>query len=290
MFGYVTPVKSELRDQDFVLYRAFYCGICAAIGRNYGSLPRFTTTYDVTFLSLLVHDVTSQDVEFYEAKCVGNPFQKKVMIRGNELLDRLCAANIIMTYYKLLDDVIDGGGGKKRLARAAMKKPYLKAVKVLPQADEIMKRRYGELRDLEKAGEKSIDRVAHCFASLLKEVAFCIIGDKADDNTLSLCYNIGKFVYLIDALDDVDEDAKKGNYNPFLAAYGSFTSRKEFYETHRDEIAFSLNSTVNRAIECFNGMSFTQSYSLLKNIVHVGLRNKVKEVLDSDKKLPNPKL
>lgn len=264
MFGYVTPVKSELRDQDFVLYRAFYCGICAAIGRNYGSLPRFTTTYDVTFLSLLVHDVTSQDVEFYEAKCVGNPFQKKVMIRGNELLDRLCAANIIMTYYKLLDDVIDGGGGKKRLARAAMKKPYLKAVKVLPQADEIMKRRYGELRDLEKAGEKSIDRVAHCFASLLKEVAFCIIGDKVDDNTLSLCYNIGKFVYLIDALDDVDEDAKKGNYNPFLAAYGNFTSRKEFYETHKDDIAFSLNSTVNRAIECFNGMSFTQSYSLLK--------------------------
>ncbi len=290
MFGYVTPVKSELRDQDFVLYRAFYCGICKAIGKNYGSLPRFTTTYDVTFLSLLVHDVTSQDVEFYEAKCVGNPFRKKVMIRDNELLDRLCAANIIMTYYKILDDVIDGGGGKKRLARAAMKKPYLKAVKVLPEADEILKRRYGELREMEKAGEKSIDRVAHAFASLLKEVSFCVMGGKADDNTLSLCYNIGKFVYLIDALDDVDEDAKKGNYNPFLAAYGDFGSRREFFEAHKDEIAFALNSTVNRAIESFNGMSFTQSYSLLKNIVHVGLRQKVAEVLGSDKKLPAPKL
>ena len=290
MFGYVTPLKSELRQQDFVLYRAFYCGICAAIGKTYGSLPRFTTTYDITFLSLLVHDVANQEVTFSQRRCVGNPFSKKVMIDGNGLLDRLCAANVILSYYKLCDDVIDGEGVFKRVARAALRKSYKKAVLVLPEADVIIKKRYSELRELEKSGEKSIDRVSHCFASILKEVAAVLLDGKADDNMLSLCYNIGKFVYLIDALDDVGEDAKKGNYNPFLALYGGFTSRKQFYEDNAEDIGFILNSTVNRAIESFNLMNFTQSYTLLKNIVHQGLREKVNEVLKSEKKLVAPKL
>ena len=290
MFGYVTPVKSELRQQDFVLYRAFYCGICATIGRKYGSLPRFSTTYDITFLSLLVHDVMEQEVSFSEERCIGNPFRKKLMIGGNELLERLCAANMILTFYKLTDDVIDGGGVKKRVARSALKKSYAKAKEILPEADEIMRRRYDELREMERANETSIDRVSHCFASLLKEVAFAIMGEKAGDNALSLCYNIGKFVYLIDALDDVDEDYKSGNYNPFLAAYGGYESREQFFGAHEAEIGFALNSTVNRAISCFNDMDFKQSYTLLKNIVHDGLRNKIKEVLGSKKKLPAPKI
>lgn len=290
MFGYVTPVKSELRQQDYVLYRAFYCGICAAIGRGYGSLPRFTTTYDITFFSLLVHDALNQDVAFSEERCVGNPFKKKVMIKDNPLLLRLCAANVVLSYYKLCDDVIDGGGGKKRIARAALRKSYIKASEALPAVDTVVKMRYSQLREMEKAGETSIDRVADCFASLLKELAAVVMDDKADDNILSLCYNIGKFVYLIDALDDIDEDFAKGNYNPFLAAYGGFKSRKKFYEDNAAEIGFILNATVNRAIESFNGIRFTQSYTLLKNIVHSGLRAKVREVLSSDKKLTAPRL
>ena len=175
MFGYVTPVKDKLRQQDFVLYRSFYCGICAQIGRDYGALPRFTTTYDATFLALLVHDITEQEVEFEESRCVGNPFTKKLMIKGNELLKRVCASNVVLSYYKLCDDVIDEGGVKKRLARAAMSKAYKKAAYYMPAVDEIVKRRYEELRRMEKAGEGSVDKVAHCFAMLLRETCEVVV-------------------------------------------------------------------------------------------------------------------
>lgn len=289
MFGYVTPVKSKLRQQDFVLYRAFYCGICAQIGRSYGSLPRFTTSYDITFLAILAHDLKRQETEFVEARCVGNPFRKKVMVKGNPLLERVCAANIILTYYKLVDDVTDGGDVKKRVARSALKRSYAKAAAALPEADEAMNRGYERLRALEKAGEKSIDRVADCFATMLCEI-FAAITEIKDDKVAGLCYNIGKFVYLADALDDVDEDSASGNYNPFLLAYGDYDGRKSFYERHIDEIEFMLNSTVNRAIENFNGLDFTQSYTLLSDIVYDGLREKAKELLSSEKKLPDPKL
>ncbi len=289
MYGYVTPVKDKLRQQDFALYRAFYCGTCVAT-KPYGTLTRFATSYDITFLALLVHDIASQEVEFTEARCVGNPFQKKLMIKPNPLLDKVCAANVILAYYKLTDDVIDGGGAKKKVARAAMKKAYLKAKATLPAADESAKRRYEDLRVLEKRGESSTDRVAHCFATMLMEITQAILGEKCSENCASLAYNIGKFVYLADALDDVDDDFKSGNYNPFLARYGEFTNRREFIAAHADDLSFTLNATVNRAIESFNGLSFTQSYTLLANVVHDGLRAKTEELLSSEKKLPRPKL
>ena len=289
MFGYVTPVKEKLRQQDFLLYRAFYCGTCVAL-KEYGSLPRFTTSYDIAFLGALVHDICSQEVEFIEAKCVGNPFKKKLMIKNNDLLRRVCSANIIMSWYKASDDCIDEGGIKKRLARRALKKAYKKAKALLPQADEIFKSGYNRLREYEKVKETSIDKVADCFAVMLRDLCSVVVEDKADENFKGLCYNIGKFVYLIDALDDIDEDYKKKNYNPFLISYGNYDGRKSFYEKNADEIGFMLAFTVNRAIECFNRMSFTQSYTLLNNIVYYGLRAKVDEVLKSEKKLKNPKL
>ncbi len=291
MFGYVTPLKEQLRQQDYALYKAFYCGVCVQIGKDYGSLPRFSTTYDITFLSLFTHDILSQEVQFKEGKCIGNPFQSKLIVEGNPLLERLCASNVIMAYYKLSDDVIDGGGGgKRRLVRSLCKKAYRKAVEKMPKVDEILKNRYAELREMEKAGETSIDKVSHSFASLLREVTAEILGDGAPENALALCYNIGKFVYLIDALDDIDEDAKSGNYNPFLASGKVFEGRKKFFDDNKAEIEFTLACTVNRTIECFNSLKFSQSYTLLKNIIYDGLRAKVTEVLSSEKKLPRPRI
>ncbi len=288
MFGYITPVKSELRPQDFVLYRAFYCGICVEIGKQFGALPRYTTTYDITFLSVLTHDITHQEVEFFEGRCIGNPFTKKVMVKRNDLLTRLASANILLSYYKICDDILDGGSIKGRIAKTAFSKAYKKAKEILPTVDKIIASRYEELRALEKAKESSIDRVSHSFASLLREVASEVTG-KTDENFLGLCYNIGKFVYLIDALDDIDEDSKSGNYNPFLIDR-EFNNRMQFFETNRDEISFILAGVVNRATECFNKMQFEQSYTLLKNIVYSGLREKVKEVLSSKSKLPRPNI
>lgn len=290
MYGYVTPVKDKLRKQDYVLFRAFYCGVCVETGKAFGALARYATSYDAAFLAALVHDAANQTVEFEVSGCVGNPFTKKAMVKHNPLLERVAAANVLLAYYKLLDDVIDGGGAKKRVACRAIRKPYLKAKALLPKVDAIIAARYDELREKEKSGEKSVDRAADSFACMLRETVNAIMDGKTDDNLGGLCYNIGKFVYLIDALDDVADDAKSGNYNPFIAAYGDFTGRREFFEAHAADIGFIINSTVNRAIECFNGMRFTQSYTLLKNVVYDGLRSKAAEVLGADKKIPKPKI
>lgn len=289
MYGYVVPIKDKLSQADFCLYRSFYCGICKAIGRNYGQIPRFTTNYDMVFLSVLIFDATKHEVNFENKGCICNPFKKKTTVCGNDLLDKIVAANLILTYYKATDDVIDDGA-KKKIARQFLKKSYKKAKSVLPEVDAIAERQYEKLRKLERENTVGVDRVADCFAVMLMQIAGVLLGDNAEDKLLKLCYNVGKFVYIIDALDDVAEDYKKKHYNPLLAETPEFKSRKQYIEDNRENLSFMLNSTANRAIECFNGMVFTGANDLLANVVRFGLRGKIEEIMGSEKKLPKPKI
>ncbi len=298
MYGYVVPLKDKLSQADFGLYRAFYCGICKATGRRYGQLPRFTTSYDVTFLSVLITDYIYGEANFNNERCLLNPFRKKTVVVESELLSRIVALNVILAYAKADDDVIDDGF-KKRFARKMLKKAYRKAVKDLPQADEIVKKGYADLREIEKRNERSIDVSSDCFATILMELCKLLCADKTSEHIERLFYNVGKFVYLADALDDVDEDCKKNRYNPLLAHFGLTEQtkkqrkqfvRKEFINNYRPQLEFIFATCINRAIECFNSIVFTGAYDLLKNVVYYGLRDKTMQLLNSEKKLPFPKI
>ncbi len=289
MYGYIVPPKNSLSREDHALFNSFYCGLCMDTGKIMGQFARLTTNYDMTFLSILLHDLLSQDVTFEANACLANPFKKRPMVGKNELLDKIVATNIILAYYKAEDGVIDGEGAKYRMIRRSLKKAFIKSKNALPKVNEIVASKYEQLREFERKGEKSIDRVGDAFASMMSEIAAFMLGDKASDDSLKLVYNIGKFVYLVDALDDIDEDCRAKRYNPFLAIL-PYEKREKFFEDNKEFIQFILNITVNRAIECFNNLTFTQSYDLLKKIVYEGLRQKVEELTSSKKKLKKPTL
>lgn len=291
MYGYVTPDKECLACKDFMLYRSFYCGLCKLTGKHYGQMPRLTTNYDMAFLSALIHDLTKTVPEFENKGCILNPFAKKVTVKSNEIFDKIAATNIILSYHKALDGVIDKEGFKMRVVKSMLNKPYKKACAVMPQVDEITIKWYDKLREKEKANCESIDMVADCFASMLRDIVVCLVPD-ADENIQNLCYNIGKFVYIADAIDDTSDDFKSKNYNPILIKYGGFTTRKEFLETNHDELEFLLACTVNRVIECFNlsQEKLGDGRELCRNIIYFGLRKKCEELLKSEKKLQKPKI
>lgn len=289
MYGYIVPQKTTLRASDFVLYRSFYCGMCCETGRLYGQLPRFTTNYDFAFLSALLHDYSAADVVIEERPCILNP-KKKAILRSNPLLEKLAAVNIILCYQKADDGVVDGDGVKYRAVRRMLKKPLKKAKALCPEVYEAVKTAYKYQRDVEKNAVVGIDRAADPFASLMRDLPELVLGVQTDDNLKALCYNIGKFVYLADALDDIADDRKHKRYNPFLATYGGFTDRKTFIADNREQLEFCFASICGRAEKCFDGLRFTQSGSLLRNIVFDGMRGKARELLDSKKKLKNPRI
>ena len=282
MFGYVLPDKSMLKNEEFTLYRAFYCGICLTLKKNYSNASRLFTTYDLTFLSILSHDCLNYPVQFKQVKCVGGPVKKRVVVDDNPLLQKLCAMQLLLSKYKIIDDVTDGKKGRKVLLKV-YSKAFKKAEQELPEASKIIESKYNLLRQMEQANENSIDKVCDCFAMMMKQLLKLIVGDSADEQLLSLAYNVGKFVYLIDAIDDFDKDRKSGNYNPFIALYGKEKNKKEFVCEHRAEVEQTLAFTINKAIAGFNERKYNQSYSLLKNVVYYGLRKRAEEVLDNKK-------
>lgn len=290
MYGYIVPQKSALAANDFVLFRAFYCGMCCQTGKLYGQLPRFTTNYDFVFLSALLHDYGKRDIVIEEHTCVLNPITKKAVLQPNALSERLAATNIMLSYQKACDGVIDKDGAKYRAVRHALKKPFKKAKNAFPEIWGAIEKSYAAQREVEKKAVVGVDRAADPFASLMRDLPELILGEKTDDNLKGLCYNVGKFVYLADALDDVAEDYKRKRYNPFLAAYGGFKDRKQFIADRRDDIEFCLKSCYMRAAQCFSSIRFTQSYSLLKNIVCKGMPDKTEQLLNSVKKLKSPRL
>ena len=217
MFGYIQPDIPYLYFKDATLYKALYCGLCKSIGRSCGQTARFGLSYDMTFLSALLHNIKNTDVTIEKQRCAANVFTRRPMALDDGITKTVACLNTLLTYYKLTDDILDEHKG--RISRAFFKRGYKKAKALHPDAAGIVKARMAELFELEKAGCASLDMAADPFGLMIADLSDYCLGESATEYTRKLFYGVGKWVYLIDALDDYDKDVKKKNYNPFVSAY-----------------------------------------------------------------------
>ena len=107
MFGYVTPLKPELKIREYEMFRGYYCGVCMHIKDTFGNLPRLTLNYDMTFLGLLLDGLHKESPQIKFQRCMAHPLKNKPMIISNKSLEYTAAMNVSLVYYKLLDDVND---------------------------------------------------------------------------------------------------------------------------------------------------------------------------------------
>lgn len=274
MFGYLDIDKSKLEDGQRGLWQAFMCGLCLSTKKLFGNLPRMFITNDVNFFNVLFHSVLDLDVETQKARCLSHPVKSNTMLKPTELTDKLAVANVLLTYLKVYDDVLDGS---KRSVLGVVKRPYKKAKACWGALDEQLCRRYEDLRKLEQSHCTVLDQVAHCFAALSQDFCKAVLEDKSNEFCETLCYNVGKFVYLIDALDDVEKDLKKKNYNAFSVCYG--INSVEELSKYYDEISFLMYAVLNRIAQSFNDMNLTKYHCILKNVLFDSIRNKTEQIL-----------
>jgi hypothetical protein len=295
MYGYVIPDKPNLLLKEYTLYRAHYCGVCKATGRVFGQAARLLTNYDATFLSLFMYDYHALGAEFDKGGCILNPLKKKVSVKRTSLLERVTALNVLLAYHSLRDDVADGGGAGKRTALIALHGAYSKAKKRLPEADLILVKYAGKLTALEAAECPRTDEAADCFACMLGETA-ALLGEGAGQHaerreTLrEFFYHLGRWVYIADAIDDLDEDCAAGRYNPLLREFGDFAGRQAFIAAHRRELEFYLYGSANRMAALLEKFNFTQSQNLLRNVVFYGIPNMSKKLLSARAKLKKERI
>ena len=276
MFGYVIPDKPNMLIKDYGVYRAYYCGMCRAIGKRSGQAMRMTLNYDITLLALFAVNIRKAEPKFKESRCAVHPIVKREIAERYDVFSTVADINAVLGYHKAADDVNDERRAVKRIAKSFIAPHRRKAAKRIPEFDRVCREQYAELVRLEKAGEKSLDRLAHPFATIMSEAGKTVGGG---EDFQRLCYNLGRWIYFLDAVDDLTDDVKKGRFNPFAAGL----SKKELTDGKVAEIKDTARGLLSAASytvkEIYNAMEITVSEGALSNIVYLGLDARAEQVL-----------
>ena len=278
MFGYVRADTPYLFIKDDKLYRAMYCGVCKGIADVCGQSARMGLSYDVTFLSVLLHNLAGIDVKIEKSHCLTHCIRSRQMAEVDELTRQLGALNTALVYFKYTDDIVDGDKGRGK--RLWFKKGYRQVQKKYPEIARIVRENMQAQEKIEQANTDSIDRAADATATMLAEFSDYALGEKKTDFSHNLCYAIGKWIYLIDALDDYDKDKKKGAYNPFLLAYGADSRAALLQGEHGEEIRFVFNAIFFDIRENLSHLTFHFNRDLSDNILLRGLPMMTKRIMD----------
>lgn len=276
MFGYIHPERPHMFVKDEMLYKALYCGMCKSIKEGSGQMARTALTYDMAFMSALVHNIKADDVVIKKRRCALHPFKRRYMALPDETSVLLGCINTVLAYYKLLDDRLDGD--KKGLFAFLYRRGYKKTVKKHPQVARIIADQLAEQAALEKAGCAVIDAACEPTAAMMKKLSAYILGDKSDAHTEGLFYDLGKWIYLADALDDYDKDVKKNRYNVLFNAYGKPT-KAEAVALNGEEINFIFNSLFADMREHLASVKFHFNHDLTDNIILLGIPAKTRSLV-----------
>lgn len=277
MFGYVRPVLNQLSQSEKEAYQSAYCGLCHALGQRHGWLARFTLNYDFTLLALL-HYGSSTDKVTVCRRCPAHPFRKPKQCLCGSALDAAADQSMILTWYKLTDDVADRGfwaGLPSRFLRRLFRKGYRRAVQARPEFDRKVREETEKLAALEQARSPQLDRIADTFAKILSAAA----GDCGNDTPRrrameQALYHLGRWVYLVDAWDDLKEDQNAGRYNPLDARFeGAALQKREYVET-------TMTHSVRLIHSASNLMDFGSWQPIIDNIFYRGLPTVQSAVLD----------
>ena len=285
MFGYVRPLREELKCRDFDLYRATYCGLCRAMRRRYGWLAPMFLNYDFTFLALLLAPAEERFTPC-RGRCHANPLIKKPMCQTAPGLETAADESVVLTWWQLRDKAEDEGflpGLTARLLAILLKPSYRKAARRQPEFDRLVRECLEQLHRMEEEKIPSLDRPAHTFALLLQGAA-PKTGEEGRDRAMEqMLYHLGRWIYLLDAQDDLEEDLAQGRYNPVAARFGP--------EGDGEAMKRTLDHSRNLMCGAAQLMEFGCRWPVIENILYFGLPLVQRAVLDGSwKQIKNQRI
>lgn len=283
MFGYIVPDNPELKIKEYEIFKSYYCGVCKSMGRRFGPLARTVLNYDLVFIGLIWSGLDDKLPVISREACIINPFKKKWIVRENEFVDLAADLNILLTYYKLRDNWHDERKIGSLSASFFLYFIYRQAKAKRPELDQKIRTALQALDVLEKQKCASIDAAAEPFADLMRQILRD--GYKgSDQGTIRslewLGYNLGKWLYLIDAYDDIEKDARNGSYNPFICQYryDKIEPADLFKAKLRDEAKFNLTHCLGQTVSAAELLQLNNK-PIVDNILYLGLYKKTEIIL-----------
>lgn len=280
MFGYIRACKPELKIKEYETYKAVYCSLCKKLGKSYGILSRFTLSYDFTFLALLNMSLQDGCDGFYQKRCAFNPLKKCNYCKNDDAVDMPAAAAMIMLYYKILDNIADERGLKKIgywCLKPIFRSAHKKAVKKHPEIEEAVSEYISAQNALEAKNCTSIDEAADPTAKVMEKMLSLCSNDEMQKRVLErLGYCIGRYIYLLDAAVDLQDDIKSGSYNVLKNI-----EQSEIKERIKQQLYFCSNE----AARAFELLDIKKYKNILGNIIYLGLEETFLKELNNERSI-----
>ena len=280
MFGYVNIDKPELKFKDYEIYRGVYCSLCKTLGKKYSLFARFILNYDCTFLSLFILSRSKGCQGFEKGRCAFNPMKKCSYVKDSDTaLSKGAALTIISSYYKLLDSIQDGSFVKKvgcTLIRPAFSVWHKKAMKEFPGYEEALREMFFDQLKGERDENTFLDMAAEPTAKMLSRVFKAEAENESEEAVFEeFGYHLGRWIYLMDAAADIDEDRKDKNFNPFLLKFSTEDS------VDINEIDGVISQSYYRLTKAYELIDIKRFKDILDNIIYRGLAVKQRKILYS---------
>lgn len=320
MFGYVVVNKPELKFREFDVYRAYYCGLCHSLSKRHGLSGQLTLSYDMTFLVILLSSLYEPEHNVTSKRCVVHPLRRQNII-SSEFTDYVADMNVILSYFKCLDDWHDDRSVLKLAYSKLLKKGSIgknlnnvhatsdstadgsvaatqpsavddgSVAATQPNSDSNNQNSYftndsghlhispdysyknkieaissllDELGTREKMNETNVDVVAGLFGRIM-QILFVPFDDIYAKGLGRMGFYLGKFIYIMDAFDDVEDDVKKGRYNVFSNCYTD-----PDFETHVKDM---LTMMMAECSDAFEMLPAVDNADILRNILYSGVWN-----------------
>ena len=285
MFGYIIPLKTELKVREFEIYSAYYCAICRSIKRRYGELPRLMLSFDSVFLALLSASISGGEDKFNTFRCFTNPTRKRNEVIATPHIEYAADLLVLLGYFNLKDDKDDENTFIGNLGEKIYRKNGATVFKKYPEKAEKIKSLLEKQTIIENEKCISIDRAADSSGLLMSEVLDfpqkLICDEVSEDeyiatraNLQKLGYHMGRYIYIIDAIDDKERDKEKGSYNPLLLSENEIDNK---------QLDFSLQLDLNQMAEALKNLNLNIYKDILENIIYLGMSSVKDELLSEDK-------
>lgn len=267
MFGYVLPNQKKLTGEQLARYQSCYCGLCRALGDRHGMTARTALTYDMTFLVLLLSSLYEPEEERGEGRCAIHPAKLRPYWR-NEITNYAADMNLALACYNSLDNWRDdrsltGLAGYRMLRRRCegLRGRYPRQLRAIEYSLD-------QLAKLEESRTGGPDEAAGCFGTLMGEL-FVLREDRWSVSLRRMGAALGRFIYLLDALDDLERDRRRGSYNPLLTLDGP-----NLWERCREILLLQIAEAAKE----FEKLPILNDADLLRNILYSGVWTKYQQI------------
>ena len=261
MFGYVITNCKTLSDEQRLRFRSMYCGMCRTLKQRYGNLGRMTLSYDMTFLALVLSALYEPEEVSGKSRCLPHPIKPHEYVT-TELMEYAVDLNVALAYQKCRDNWLDDRNPAYAAASGLLKKAYDRACGFRPEKCCAIETWMREIAEFEKAGVSEIDPPVNMTGRMMGTL-FAYRDDVWAESLYRMGDALGRFIYFMDAYDDLPGDVKHGRFNPLK----SIMDQDDYEAVCRD----ALMMMIADCAEEFERLPIIRDADLIRNIIYSGV-------------------